>query len=124
VFLFLRERWFLNNKQPVKATLGHCSFSLRHFGHLSHSCIETRHCSISNLYFQTFWPKWLNFFRSIQKTFRSMTEKQQLWRKARTNVRHLQIGLLYWSFWSCWIVKRKHSKEKWGRRLHKNNKTI
>jgi len=38
------------------------SFLLRHFGHLSHSCIETCHNSVFSLFLQTFWPKWLNFF--------------------------------------------------------------
>ena len=35
----------------------------------------------SSLNFQTFWPKWLNFFRSFHKRFRSMTEKKQLLRR-------------------------------------------
>jgi len=51
------------------------SFLLRHFGHLSHSCIKTRHNNGFSLYFQTFWSKWLNLFRSFQKRFGSMTEK-------------------------------------------------
>ena len=29
-----------------------------------------------SVYFQTFWPKWLNFFSVISKMFRSMTEKE------------------------------------------------
>jgi len=36
-------------------------FSLKHFGHLSQVFFS--------LYFQTFWPKWFNFFRSFQKRF-------------------------------------------------------
>jgi len=37
-------------------------WSLKHFGHLSHSCIKTRHNTVFSLYFQTFWPKLRNFF--------------------------------------------------------------
>jgi len=37
-----------------------------------------------SLYFQTFWPKWLNFFSVISKTFRSMTEKKQTWTLCRS----------------------------------------
>ena len=37
-------------------------WSLKDFGHLSHSCIKTRRNSVFSLYFQTFWPKWLIFF--------------------------------------------------------------
>jgi len=44
-------------------------WSLKHFDHLSHSCIKTHHNSVFSLYFQTFSPKWLNFFRSFQKRF-------------------------------------------------------
>jgi len=47
-------------------------FSLKHFGHLSHSCIKTCHNSVFSLFFQTFWPKWRNFFPVISKTFRSV----------------------------------------------------
>jgi len=44
-------------------------WSLKHFGHLSRSCIKTRRNSVFRLYFQTFWPKWLNCFRSFQNHF-------------------------------------------------------
>jgi len=38
-------------------------------------CLTTVSVFIS-LHFQTFWPKWLNFFFGISKTFRSITEKK------------------------------------------------
>ena len=55
-------------------------FSLKHFSHLSHSCIKTCHNSVFSLYFQTFWPKWLNFFLSFKNVSvydRKMTEKNK-----------------------------------------------
>ena len=56
-------------------------FSLKHFGHfflghlghwnshLPRRCIKTHHNSVFSPYFETFWPKWLIFFRSFQKHF-------------------------------------------------------
>jgi len=46
---------------------GHCLLS--HFGHLSHSCTKLAITVLISLHFQTFWPKWLNFFLSFQKRF-------------------------------------------------------
>ena len=42
---------------------------MKHFGHLSRSCMKTRHNSVFSLCFQTFWPKSLNFLRSFQERF-------------------------------------------------------
>jgi len=72
--------------KPVLISLRHfCHFffvetfwSLRHSGHLSHSCIETRHNSDSpfiSLYFLTFLPKYDLIFFSHFKTFLSKTRK-------------------------------------------------
>jgi len=38
--------------------------SLKHFSHLSHSCIKTRCNSVFTLHFQTFWSKWFNTLRA------------------------------------------------------------
>jgi len=47
-----------------------CFFSLKHFGHLFHGCIKARRIKVFlSMYFQTFWPEWLNFFRSFRKRF-------------------------------------------------------
>ena len=40
-------------------------WSLKHFGHLSHSCVKTCCNSVYNLYFQTSWAKWLGHFKKI-----------------------------------------------------------
>jgi len=51
------------------------SFLLTHFGHWNISVIcltvvlKLTITVFFSLYFQTFWPKWLNFFRSFQKRF-------------------------------------------------------
>jgi len=52
--------------------------SLKHFDHLSHSCVKSLKLTtkvLFSLYFQTFWQKW-QFYSVISKTFRSMTEKR------------------------------------------------
>jgi len=36
---------------------------------VTHGCIKTHRSSVSSLFFQTFWPKWLKFFRSFQNHF-------------------------------------------------------
>jgi len=51
------------------------SFLLRHFGHWNISVVcltvvlKLTKTVLFCLYFQMFWPKWLNFFRSFQKRF-------------------------------------------------------
>jgi len=51
------------------------SFLLKHFGHLSHSCIETHHITVFfSLNFQNSDQNDLVFL-VISKTFWSMTEK-------------------------------------------------
>ena len=66
VLLFFAEafQWFLVE----------IFWSLKYFGHLSHSCIKTCHETVLSLYFQTFLLKW-QLFLVISKTFHSMTEK-------------------------------------------------
>jgi len=44
-------------------------WSPRRFGHLSDSCTKLAVTVPIGLCFQTFWSKWLNFFRSFQKCF-------------------------------------------------------
>jgi len=70
--------WSVTNPFPTKvAACGprRCFFfaetfwSLNHFGYLSHSYIKLTATVFFSLYFQTFWPKWLNFFQSLQKHF-------------------------------------------------------
>jgi len=54
-------------------------WSPKHFGHLSHSCIELAVKVFSSLYFQTFWPKLLNFFghfKNISVYDQKMNEKK------------------------------------------------
>ena len=58
-----------------------CFFSSRHFGHLSHSCIKTPRNRAFSPYFQTFWPKWVNFFRSFQNHFGLWPKNYQLKRQ-------------------------------------------
>ena len=73
---------------PAFFSLKHsCLFLPRHFGHLSHSCIKTCHNSVFSLHFQTFWPKWLNFFWSFKKRLSLLTKK---------NLDYITIAL-----WSC-----------------------
>jgi len=52
-------------------------WSLKYFGHLSQSCVKARQNSVFCLYFPTFWPKWLNFFRSFQKRFRLLPKNSR-----------------------------------------------
>jgi len=57
-------------------------FSLRHFGHLSHSCIKLVITVFASLYFQTFWPKWLNFFAHFKNVLvcdRKKTASAYIW---------------------------------------------
>jgi len=42
--------------ETFRSFLAETFWSLKHFGHLSHSCVKTRHKSVFSLYFQTFWP--------------------------------------------------------------------
>jgi len=54
-------------------------FSLRHFGHLPHSCIKTRRNSVHYSIFSVILTEMTYFFfLIISKTFRSMTEKKQV----------------------------------------------
>jgi len=54
----------------IRSIFAETFWPLKHVGHLSHSCIKTRHITVLvSLYFQTFWPKWFNFFRSFQNHF-------------------------------------------------------
>ena len=73
LFLTLRRVWpellhFLLPFVFVLFFFAETFWSLKYFGHLSHSCIETRHNCIFSLDFQ-FWSKWFNYFQSIQKRF-------------------------------------------------------
>jgi len=75
-----------------------CFFSLRHFGHFLLSHFGHWNISVISLtvvlnlaitvfvsrYFQTFWPKRLNFFSVISKPFRSVAEKKQIQWRIRT----------------------------------------
>ena len=74
---FTVEFWLDNGHQW---TLASCFFSLRHSGHFCWEILVTETFSVICLtvvlklavtvfisrYFQTFWPKWLNFLRSFQ----------------------------------------------------------
>jgi len=51
-------------------------WSLKHFGHLSHSGITTRRSSVFSLYFQTFWNDLILLV--ILKSFRFVTEKNSI----------------------------------------------
>ena len=73
--LFLRSVFFAETFRPF---LAETFWSLKHFDHLSNSGIESRHNSVFSLYFQTFWPKWLDFFRSFQKRFSLWPRKNSL----------------------------------------------
>jgi len=74
------------------------SFLLRHFGHLSHSCVKTHHNSVFSLYFQSFWPKWLNFSRSFKKRFGLDRKKTGLQASISANHTHGATRLLrQWS---------------------------
>jgi len=68
-------------------------FSLKHFGHLSQSCIKTRRTVFIYLYFQTFWPKWLNFFQSFQKGF-GLWPKKRTWAVAADGIYCFQLSTL------------------------------
>jgi len=50
------------------------------------------------LYFQTFWPKWLNFFRSFRKHFGLWPEKSRRWHVGIISPQHLSIS-------RCWRNK-------------------
>jgi len=68
------------------------SFLLRHFGHWNISVIcltvvlKLTITVFFSLYFETFWPKWLNFFRSFQK-------RSGLWPK--NNSAQWSVAVLY-----------------------------
>jgi len=74
-------RLSLDQSRGCEVWSGSACFSLRNLGHRDISVIcltvvwKLAATMFISLYFQTFWPKWLNFFRSFQKTFRSMTEE-------------------------------------------------
>jgi len=53
------------------------SFFLKHFGHLFHSLLKLCTTVFFTLYFQTFWLKWLNFFRPFQIRFDPWPQKKQ-----------------------------------------------
>jgi len=58
--------------ETFQSFLAETFLSLKHFGHLSHSCHKTCHKSVFSLYFQTFWLKWLIFFAAISNTLRAV----------------------------------------------------
>ena len=69
-------------------------FLLNHFSHLSHSCSKTCHNSVFSLYFQTFWPKWLNYFQSFQKRFGVSLQKTACAKDLF--IRHFVPTLFWW----------------------------
>jgi len=86
-------------------------WSLKHFSHLSQSCSKTCHNSVFSLYFQTFWPKWLNFFQLFQNVLVYYCKKQLvlmiclfdiLYQHCFDECRQLPIGgskgFVFWNF--------------------------
>jgi len=60
-------------------------WSLRHFGHFSRTVLLKSAVTVHfNLYFQTLWPKWLNFFWSLQKHFGLWPKKNSFQKKYTT----------------------------------------
>ena len=53
-------------------------WSLRHFVHLSHSYIKTRHNSVHHPVFSHIFTEMISFFSVIWESFRPMTEKEQI----------------------------------------------
>ena len=108
-------------------------FLLRHFGRWDISVIclilvsKLAITVFISLYFQTFWPKWPNFFRSFGKTFRSMTEKWPKTTQLQTECPSLQsrasaasylasaqeLCLFYWPSCNRPYYKASVGKERW-----------
>ena len=68
--------------ETIRSFFAEKFWSLKHFGHLSHSCIKTSCNRFFSSYFYTFWPNWLKFFRSFQDHF-------GLWPEKRTDHSHM-----------------------------------
>jgi len=91
-------------------------WSLKHFGHLSHTCINLKLTTkvFFSLYVEAFWLKSLNFFSVISKAFQSMTKKSCLWSKFTSFQanRNGGIGLaclfLITLKFMCWTIIQSH----------------
>jgi len=74
------------------------TFLLRPFGHWTISVIcltvafKLTVAVFISIYFQTLWPKWLNFFRSFQKHFGPWPKKKQF--RSTTELKQKQSYLL------------------------------
>ena len=88
-------------------------WSLKHFGHLSHSCIKTRHSSVQYPIFSDIMTKITKFFQSFQKHF-GLWPKNNLKNRSGVgifrmvrNVEKVGVSVRHFTFNSATLIARR-----------------